>query len=411
MIIPSIDLQNGRAVQLRQGKEFVLQSEKHPTELAKEFSRFGEVAVIDLDAAMGTGSNLELIKQLCRVADLRVGGGIRDEEKAREVLRAGAKQIIIGTAATPEFLKQFPAELLQVALDQKKGEVFDKGWKNPTGENFIDRAKRLAPFCGGFLTTFIEAEGGMGGMDLELVKDLSEKIEKPLTVAGGIANTDEVIAVSKLGIDVQVGMALYTGKIDLPRTVIGAVKFDKDGLCPTIVQDQYGQVLMLAYSNEESLMRALKEGKGVYYSRSRQEIWEKGLSSGSTQSLITCRLDCDRDTLLFTVDQTKTACHNNTYSCFGTATAHRRFSLHELYSTLKHRKANAPAGSYSAKLFADRKELLNKISEECSEVMNYTSLDNLRWEIADLLFFMSVLAVDEGIEWKEIEAELGGRRK
>jgi phosphoribosyl-ATP pyrophosphohydrolase len=308
-------------------------------------------------------------------------------------------------------LKQFPPELVQVALDQKKGEVFDKGWVNPTGENFIERANRLAPYCGGFLSTFIEAEGGMGGMDVELVKGLQEKIEKPLTVAGGIASTDEVVAISKLGVDVQVGMALYTGKIDLSRCVIDVLKFDEKGLCPTIVQDQCGQVLMLAYSNEESLTRALKEGKGIYYSRSRKEIWEKGLTSGSTQALISCRVDCDRDTLLFTVDQTQAACHNGTYSCFGSATAHRRFTLHELYSTLKHRKANAPAGSYSAKLFADRKELLNKISEECSEVMNYTSLDNLRWEIADLLFFMSVLAVDEGIEWKEIESELGGRRK
>jgi phosphoribosyl-ATP pyrophosphohydrolase/phosphoribosyl-AMP cyclohydrolase len=411
MIIPSIDIQSGKAVQLRQGKEFVLQSEKHPVELAKEFARYGEVAVIDLDAAMGTGDNLELIKDICRVADVRVGGGIRDVDRGREVLKAGAKQIIIGTAATPEFLKQFPPELVQVALDQKKGEVFDKGWVNPTGENFIERANRLAPYCGGFLSTFIEAEGGMGGMDVELVKGLQEKIEKPLTVAGGIASTDEVVAISKLGVDVQVGMALYTGKIDLSRCVIDVLKFDEKGLCPTIVQDQCGQVLMLAYSNEESLTRALKEGKGIYYSRSRKEIWEKGLTSGSTQALISCRVDCDRDTLLFTVDQTQAACHNGTYSCFGSATAHRRFTLHELYSTLKHRKANAPAGSYSAKLFADRKELLNKISEECSEVMNYTSLDNLRWEIADLLFFMSVLAVDEGIEWKEIESELGGRRK
>lgn len=411
MIVPSIDIQNGKAVQLRQGKEFVLQSDKDPIELAREFSRYGEVAVIDLDAALGTGNNLELVKQICRAADVRVGGGIRDVDKGREILRAGAKQLIIGTAASPEFLGKFPAERVLVALDQKKGEVFDRGWQNPTGENFIARAQRLAPHCAGFLTTFIEAEGGMGGMATEMVKQLHEQIKKPLTVAGGIARTEEVVDISKLGVDVQVGMALYTGKIDLAKSVVGAVNFNSDGLCPTIVQDEFGQVLMLAYSNEESLTRALTEGKGVYFSRSRQELWEKGLTSGSRQRLVSCRLDCDRDTILFTVAQEKAACHNGTYSCFGSATANRKFTLHELFETLKDRKKNAPAKSYSATLFADRKELLSKIEEESGEVLNFTSVDNLCWEIADLIFFMSVLAVDEGIEWKDIEAELGGRRK
>ncbi len=411
MLIPSIDLQNGKAVQLRQGKEFVLASDKDPLELAKEFNRYGEIAVIDLDAALGTGSNRELVKEICRVADVRAGGGIRDVESGRELLKAGARQIIIGTAAEPEFLKNFPAEKVQVALDQKKGEVFDRGWQNPTGENFIERAKRLQPFCAGFLSTFIEAEGGMGGMDLELVKDLKTKLEKPLTVAGGIAETNEIVEISKLNIDVQVGMALYTGKIDLAASVVGAVNFAKDGLCPTIVQDESGQVLMLAYSNKESLTRALSQGKGIYFSRSRNEIWEKGLTSGATQSLRSCRLDCDRDSILFTVCQTDAACHNGTYSCFGQASSQRKFSLNELYETLKDRKQNAPAKSYSAKLFADRKELLSKIQEESAEVMNYTSKDNLRWELADLIFMISVLAVDEGIEWKEVEAELGGRRK
>jgi phosphoribosyl-AMP cyclohydrolase / phosphoribosyl-ATP pyrophosphohydrolase len=411
MIVPSIDLQNGKAVQLRQGKEFVLQSDKDPIDLAMEFNRFGEVAVIDLDAALGKGKNTDLIKKICRVTDARVGGGIRDVDSGRELLRAGAKQIIIGTAAEPEFLQKFPADLILVALDQKKGQVFDHGWQNPTGEDFLARAKRVAPYCAGFLTTFIEAEGGMGGMDSEYVKTLAEKIGKPLTVAGGIATTQEVIDISQLGVDVQVGMALYTGKIDLAQSVVGSVKFNDSGLCPTIVQDESGQVLMLAYSNKESLTKALSGGKGIYYSRSRQELWEKGSTSGATQDLVSCRLDCDRDTLLFTVRQINGACHKGSYTCFGSATGNRRFSLSELFETLKQRKKDASPGSYSAKLFADRKELLSKIAEEVSEVMNYTSQDNLRWEIADVLYFLSVLAVDEGLEWSDVLAELAGRRR
>jgi phosphoribosyl-ATP pyrophosphohydrolase len=411
MLVPSIDIRQGKAVQLKQGKEFVLQSDRDPIELAREFNRYGEVAVIDLDAAFGEGSNLELIEKICRVADVRVGGGIRDVDRGRQLLKAGARQIIVGTAATPEFLKNFRSDLVMVALDQKKGEVFDKGWVNPTGESLVARAERLAPYCHGFLSTFIEAEGGMGGMPKEAVLELRKSINKSLTVAGGIRSTEEIIEISRLGIDVQVGMALYTGKIDLAESIVGAVNFNKDGLCPTIVQDSTGQVLMLAYSTSDSLKRALNEGKGIYYSRSRQELWEKGLTSGATQELLSCRVDCDRDTILFTVRQTDGACHTGNYSCFGTASGTRRFSLDELFETLKERRANLPANSYSAKLFKDRPELFSKIIEEANEVVNFTSRENLRWEIADVLYFMSTLAVAEGIDWKEIESELGGRRR
>lgn len=411
MLIPSIDIQDGKAVQLRQGKDFVLACGRHPLELAAEFNRYGELAVIDLDAALGKGENKNLIKEMCKIADLRVGGGIRDRETARDYLRAGAKQLIIGTAASPEFLANFPRESLLVALDQKKGEVYDRGWVNPTGEDFIARASRLSKYCAGFLITFIEAEGGMGGIDLNAVRDLKAKIPGQLTVAGGVKGNDEVIEISKLDIDVQVGMALYTGKIDLAECITGSLKFAENGLVPTVVQDESGQVLMLAYSNRDSLREALERGRGIYYSRSRQELWEKGLSSGCTQELVSCRFDCDRDAVIFQVKQKESACHNGTYSCFGTATAQKNFKLFSLFETLKERKAKPQEGSYSAKLFNDRKYLLEKIAEESSEVLNFTSRDNLRWEIADLIFMLSALAVDEGLSWAEIEAELSGRRK
>ncbi len=411
MLVPSIDIKDGKVVQLRQGKDLVLQSERDPVDLACEFNRFGEVAVIDLDAAMETGNNLELLKQICRVADVRVGGGIRDVERGRQLLKSGAKQLIFGTAATPELLSAFPKEAVMVALDQRNGTVFDKGWQHSTGESLLSRAERLAPYCQSFLTTFIEAEGGLGGMPVNSVKQLIEQLPKPITVAGGIASTQEVIEISKLGVDVQVGMALYTGRIDLADCIIGSIAFNKDGLCPTIVQDQEGQVLMLAHSSPESLGRALNEGKGIYFSRSRQNIWEKGLTSGNTQKLISCRVDCDRDAILFTVNQENAACHSGAYSCFGNASSSKNFSLSGLFATLKERKKMLPAKSYSATLLQDRQALLEKISEEALEVVNFTSKENLCWEIADTLYFLSLLAVAEDLEWKDIEAELAGRRQ
>lgn len=411
MIVSSIDIRNGKAVQLRQGKEFVLESPRDPIELAREFNRCGEVAVIDLDAAMGTGSNKELIQQICRVADVRVGGGIRDAELGREYLRAGAKSLIIGTRATSEFLSQFPAERVIVALDNVGGRVVDKGWTADTGESVFKRAERLEPYCGGYLVTFVESEGGLGGLPEDTVRTVLSRLNKPVTIAGGVASTDEVTRFSALGADVQVGMAIYKGLIDPVDAVVDSINFDARGLVPTIVQDLSGQVLMLAYSSAASLTLALREGQGIYFSRSRQEIWRKGATSGNGQRLVSCRADCDRDSLLFKVEQTKAACHNQTYSCFGGATAAREFSLARLFAVLQERKQEMKEGSYTRTLFASRRKLLKKLAEEAYEVCSFDSRANLRWEIADLLYFTSVLAVDEGLSWAEIESELAGRMR
>ena len=226
-----------------------------------------------------------------------------------------------------------------------------------------------------------------------------------------MASTAEAAAIARLGLDVQVGMALYTGKLDLADAVIQSLDFDKCPQIPTIVQDEAGQVLMLAYSTPESLKAALTEGRGIYYSRSRKSLWRKGETSGHTQELSRCRTDCDRDALLFTVRQTTTACHTGAYSCFGSGAAERSFSLPVLFDTLKQRQATMPEGSYSARLFADREFLLRKLMEEAFETTRAQDPQNLTWEIADTVYFLSVLAASEKLSWRDIEAELGGRQK
>ncbi|MCA9791066.1 MAG: phosphoribosyl-ATP diphosphatase [Candidatus Eremiobacteraeota bacterium] len=318
MLVCSIDIMNGAAVQLRQGKEHVLTSPTPPLELAREFNRYGEVAVIDLDAALGKGDNLELLCELCRVADVRAGGGIRDLDRAKRLLRAGARQLIIGTAATPEFLAKLPAERVSVAIDHVGGKVVDHGWTASTGEDLLTRANRLAPHCGAFLCTFVEDEGGMQGLNLTEVERLGRELPHPVTFAGGVRSAQDVVGVSRLGHDVQVGMALYTGALSPASVVVDCLDWEKCPQMPTVVSDGK-QVLMLAYSTPESLARALSEGKGIYFSRSRNQLWEKGLSSGHTQRLVSCRTDCDRDALLALVEQTGPACHTGRRSCFYTA--------------------------------------------------------------------------------------------
>ncbi|MEB3205979.1 MAG: bifunctional phosphoribosyl-AMP cyclohydrolase/phosphoribosyl-ATP diphosphatase HisIE [Vampirovibrionales bacterium] len=416
MIIPSIDLMDGQAVQLRQGKERVLIAERRPQELVQDFNRFGDVAVIDLDAALNTqkkdkpADNLALIKALCRLGNVRVGGGIRTVERGKTLLRAGAQKLIIGTSAEPDFLMHFPPSRVLVALDHlKSGEVVDHGWTKGTGESVLDRAKRLAPYCSGFLVTFVEDEGCMAGMSPEAVLMLTEQLPHPLTVAGGVNTTENAVAVMKQGVDVQVGMALYTGMLDLSAVVVQSLDFQKQqGLIPTIVQDvDSKQVLMLAYSSPESLKASLESGKGIYFSRSRQALWEKGQTSGHTQKLISARVDCDQDTLLFQVQQTGAACHTGSASCFGDAA----FSMPTLFETLRHRKEVLPKDSFSAQLFTNRKKLLRKVMEEAFEVATCQNQDELIWEISDLIYMTSVLAVDEGLSWQDLMSELGGRHR
>ena len=407
MIIPSIDLMNGKAVQLRQGKEKVLER-KNVLVLAKEFSKYGEVAVIDLDAAMGKGSNLELIKKICKIADCRVGGGIRTIEKANELLQAGAKKIIIGTKATPEFLKQLPKDRVIAAVDTKDGYVVTKGWTNKTKEKPEELIKKLEPYCSGFLFTNVDKEGLMQGIDFGIVKKLKAITKNNLTVAGGISSIEEVKKLEGLGVDSQLGMALYTGKIKLNKAFISLLDFKKNnGLIPTIAQDDKKQVLMLAFSNKESLLRTFKIGKATYYSRSRKKIWQKGETSGNYQQILRVKYDCDKDALLFIVKQKNVACHNGNYSCFND----KEFSFEDLYGVISDRIINPKKGSYTSNIAADEKKIKEKIKEECREVLDYKDKDNLVWEIADLLYFIFVLMAKNGIDIKDIENELRKRRK
>ena len=141
--------------------------------------------------------------------------------------------------------------------------------------------------------TFVEREGRMVGMDFDRVAELKEAAgDVPLVVAGGIATADEIGRLDAMGIDVQVGMALYTGKIDLTDALLACLKTDRpDGLYSTVISNELGETLGLAYSDAESLRAAIERGVGAYHSRSRQKLWVKGETSGAVQELLRVRLD------------------------------------------------------------------------------------------------------------------------
>ncbi len=409
MLIPSIDLLDGKAVQLQQGNpDKKIVEKENVFDLLEEFALYGEVAIIDLNAALGRGDNKPLIKQLLARRACRVGGGIRDYDTARDYLASGASKIIIGTNCQDEFVNKLPKQQLIFAIDAFDDNWAIKGWKEKSKTKVIDLIPLLEKKCSEFLYTQVNKEGLLKGIDKQRISQVIKNSKVPVTVAGGITDYDDIQYINRLGANSQIGMSLYTNKINLKDGLFSCLDFDKFDLIPTIVQDyETRSVLMLAYSNQASLAQAIDSQRGVYYSRSRKEVWQKGLASGNGQLLMNIDYDCDGDTLIFQVKQTGNACHFDRYSCF--ASQKPEFSLYSLDQVLQRRIEQPEVNSYTNKLFNDKALQAEKLNEECLELIEAESQEDVRWEAADLLYFALVNAKSKGVSAKNIMSELGAR--
>ena len=404
MIVPSIDLRGGEAVQLVQGREQKL-SAGDPTPLAKQFGLIGEISVIDLDAALGTGNQVDQIVSLCRLASCRVGGGIRSLEQAQTYLNAGASKIILGTAAEEPWVRQLPRSRVIVALDAYQDEVMVRGWREGTGATVLDKLQRLRSRADEFLITVIEREGRMQGLDFDRVSAWNEAANgAKLTIAGGIATTEEVAVLDRAGMDAQIGMALYTGKWTVADALAAMLSSDRsDGRWPTTVVDESGRSLGLAYSDKESLRCAIEERRGVYSSRTRG-LWRKGETSGNSQELLQIRLDCDRDTLQFQVRQNGSFCHRGTQSCFGFLSG-----LGAVQERLRTRRWDPIPNSYTQSLFKQPGLLNDKLREEAEELTQARTRADVIHEAADVLYFTMVKMIAAGVSLEDVEHELQSR--
>jgi phosphoribosyl-ATP pyrophosphohydrolase len=405
MIVPSIDLQDGHAVQLIGGATKALDA-GDPRPLARRYGLVGEIAVVDLDAALGKGSNAAIMEDVIDLAPCRVGGGIRDVASAISWLDRGALKVVLGTAARPEVLQELPRERAIAALDARHGEVVVEGWQKRTGNGVLERIAALRDLVGGFLVTFVEREGRLQGTDLAFAKQICEAAgDAAVTIAGGITTAEEVALLDRLGCDAQVGMALYTGKLGLAEAFAAPLNSDRpDGLWPTVVVDERGVALGLCYSDLKSLRAALERGRGVYQSRSRG-VWVKGEISGATQELLRIDADCDRDCLRFMVRQQPPGfCHLNTRTCWGDESG-----LGALARRLAERRAAAPAGSYTARLFADPDLLGAKLREEASELAEAKARAEVIHEAADVLYFTLATLARHGVDLAEVERALARR--
>jgi phosphoribosylformimino-5-aminoimidazole carboxamide ribotide isomerase len=222
MLIPSIDLMGGKIVQLVQGEKKALEFDNFDYWIER-FSKYPLVQVIDLDAARGSGNNRHIVNQIMQRLNCQVGGGIRTLENAREIVKAGARRVILGSsllkdgkintefaATTANALS--PAALV-FALDSRGGRVAIDGWRKETAVTAFDLIRALEPFCETFLYTHIDTEGLMGGIPMETISEIRQATSRRLIVAGGVTTQQEIDHLDSLGMDAVVGMALYSGRI------------------------------------------------------------------------------------------------------------------------------------------------------------------------------------------------------
>lgn len=224
MLIPSIDLRNGQVVQLVQGARLALAFDD-VFEWVERFRGFERVQLIDLDGALESGSNDALVRQICAELPCRVGGGVRSIERARALLEAGARDVIIGSALfrsdgvdstfAGALVEAVGAERVIAAIDSRNGRVVTRGWRETTALSAVEAARLLEPFCGEFLYTHVETEGLMGGIDMAAVKRVRAATPRRISAAGGITTKEEIAALEQIDVDAVVGMAIYTGRLAL----------------------------------------------------------------------------------------------------------------------------------------------------------------------------------------------------
>ncbi|HEY1528571.1 MAG TPA: HisA/HisF-related TIM barrel protein [Candidatus Angelobacter sp.] len=220
MLIPSIDLMGGKIVQLVQGEKKALEFDDFDYWIER-FSAYPLVQLIDLDAAMGRGSNHELIAMICKRLPCQTGGGIRDVARGRELLALGARRVILGSALlkdgainaalAAEAEKALGINHLTFAIDSRKGKVAVQGWTETTGVDPANMIRALDPYCSAFLYTHIDTEGTMTGFPITVARELAGLTKRQLIVAGGIRSRAEVDELDAIGVDAVVGMAIYTG--------------------------------------------------------------------------------------------------------------------------------------------------------------------------------------------------------
>lgn len=392
-----------------------------------------EIAYFDSKATKeGREPNIRQIRDITRVVDipLLACGGVRGIEDVKKILYAGANKACINSAAVanPDLVKEvserFGKNRIIVAIDLS------------TMDEPVEWAMLMEEKGAGELLLI---HNNQVPNYIELVNEIKKQVRIPVIVSSYATKAEEMTeliekteaetvslySLEKMDI-MEIKQDLAASNIEV-KTLESELDFSRftlnsDGLIPVIVQDyKTNEVLMMAYMNEEAFNHTIKSGKMTYYSRSRQELWLKGETSGHFQYVKSLKLDCDNDTILAKVSQVGAACHTGSRSCFFQNLVEKQFDssnpmnvLEEVYSVIQDRKDHTKGGSYTNYLFEKGiDKILSKLGEQSTGIVisaKNPNSDEMRYEISDYLYYLMVLMVERGIVWKDVTDDLADRR-
>ena len=449
-IIPCLDITNGRVVKGKQFKQLQDIDDPLPLALAYDQSGADELIMYDITATTeGTDLFIETIQTISKEISipLTVGGGIQSIEDISQVLHAGASKVSLNSAAiaNPSLIREaaatFGSSAIVVGIDAKqvaphRWNAYTHGGTKDSKKDALLWAKEVVDSGAGELViNSMDDDGMKNGFNIPLLVALQEAVSVPIIASGGAGSVQEFIDVF---MNTKVSGALaasvfHYGEVDIPTLnkqlmTLGenehmsvqnldmtSITFDDRGLIPAIVQHaETGDVLMLAYMNEESLKKSIQTKQTWFYSRSRNELWNKGATSGNTQVITKMELDCDGDTILVTVLPNGPACHTGNDTCFLTpilsTPPSSRTVLYQLAQKIALRKKKPVEGAYTTYLFNEGiDKILKKIGEEASEVIigaKNNDKEEVIWEISDLVYHTLVLMEELGISITQIQNEL-----
>lgn len=454
LVIPCMDILDGRIVK---GVRFRgMRDAGDPVEAAIRYSEQGadEVWMLDIAASMESRSTrMDVVRNVAKAcaAPLGVGGGIRSLEDVETLAAAGARRIGIGSAALkdPQLIRRASYKLGRERVVALVDVRRDGNFIEVMGAGQVSSGREMAPWlkeleelgAGAILLTSMQ-DGTREGYDLVATRAAAEAVSIPVIASGGAGKLEHFYDAATEG---KAGGVLAASVFHFGELTIGQVKehlkergievadgaidlsmirFDEKGLVPAIAQDfRTGQVLMQAYMNQEALRETLRTGEAVYYSRSRQQLWHKGETSGNTQKVVEVDYDCDADSILLRVVPAGPACHTGATTCFhnvlmamdagGRSAAQGVGILQALYGTILDRSIHPKEGSYTNRLFSGGVDRIGKkVIEEAAEVVlaaKNDAAEEVRFEAADLLYHLLVLLAQQGVSPDDVYAELQNR--
>ena len=471
-IIPCLDVRSGRVVK---GTNFEgIRDVADPVEMARMYNAAGADELVFYDITASFEGRALFTDILTRVASevfipLTVGGGINTLEDFDRVLKCGADKVSVNSGALrdpdliPTAARRYGNQCVVLSADVKRvnGQfrVFAKGGREDTGRDALDWIRWCVDHgAGEICLNSIDTDGVRNGFDLEMLDAVAARVDVPIIASGGAGKKEDFLELfHHKGIDAGLAAGIFHqklltirdlkeylaengvemackntpyplrlqaeyAKLELSPSGEGEttmeLKFDEKGLIPAIVQDHYTkEVLTLAYMNAETLALTIAEGRTVFWSRSRQEIWRKGETSGNVQRVVSITADCDKDALVVEVVKSGPACHTGAESCFFNevyvSPELKQFSWQGLYELIKGRKDSPKEGSYTTYLFEKGKEkILKKVGEECTEVIiagEKEDKEETVYEISDLAYHVLVLMVSAGITVEDVTRELEKR--